>query len=486
MKKIKLSEIYYYEPKEPLGKAGGFGQVFRGKSSSGEEVAIKRLHLSAADAAHRELRVADELKGKKQKHVLQILDAGEDSESGEYFIAMVRADRTLASVVEERGPLPVEEAAAIMLQIAIGLEEVGELVHRDLKPENILLQDGLWKIADFGIARFFEEATSQNTVKDFLSPLFAAPEQWRFEKATHATDIYALGCVGYFLLIGRPPFIERPDYDHLHSPTPDFDCVDGRLKALILNMMRKLPDTRPSGPRVRAILNQVISNPVSGSNVEAISILAQVGARFATLEQKAQAELSERQAREVVRQSLFDSATEEILQNLARLREKIILSAPNVALDLHQDCPLSCALGGSYVVAHGFIPVKVDMKEFARCGWDVITGAIMAVFQSTPKYLWSASLWYAKLPGQPDYRWYETSYYTVGDREHYAPFSAPGYEDASLASSDRTHAVQIAFGPVACDDEAEEEFHHRWIYLFAMAADGKLRRPGTFPISWPP
>ncbi len=52
-----------YDPTKPLGKPGGFGQVFLGESPSGAEIAVKKLHLSAADAAHRELRIADELKG---------------------------------------------------------------------------------------------------------------------------------------------------------------------------------------------------------------------------------------------------------------------------------------------------------------------------------------------------------------------------------------------------------------------------------------
>jgi len=74
----------------------------------------------------------------------------------------------------------------------------------DLKPDNILYHDGKWKIADFGIARFVEEATASNTLKEFLSPWYAAPEQWRLERATHGTDVYALGCIAFCLLTGKP------------------------------------------------------------------------------------------------------------------------------------------------------------------------------------------------------------------------------------------------------------------------------------------
>ena len=63
----------------------------------------------------------------------------------------------------------------VLLEMVQGLSEVGEIVHRNLKPDNILYHEGLWKIADFGIARFVEEATASNTLKDCLSPFYAAP-----------------------------------------------------------------------------------------------------------------------------------------------------------------------------------------------------------------------------------------------------------------------------------------------------------------------
>lgn len=80
----------------------------------------------------------------------------------------------------------------------------------------MLLHDGKWKIADFGIARFVEDATSAHTVREFLSPQYAAPEQWIGERATQATDVYALCCVAYTLLTGEPPF-PGPDYQRQHT-----------------------------------------------------------------------------------------------------------------------------------------------------------------------------------------------------------------------------------------------------------------------------
>src|SRR5690349_10436452 len=101
---------------------------------------------------------------------------------------MPRADRSLAEELTKRGLLTPVEATDVRRQIAEGLRELQNLVHRDLKPANILLHNGKWKIADLGIARFVKDATSTNTVRDFLSAPYEAPEQWLGEHATHATD----------------------------------------------------------------------------------------------------------------------------------------------------------------------------------------------------------------------------------------------------------------------------------------------------------
>ena len=246
--------IWHYDPDQPLGKPGGFGAVFVGRGEDGEEVAVKRLHLRASDAAHRELRIAEELSERELSHVVPILDAGQDAESDTYYVVMKRADRSLQDAIDT-GDIEGEiEAAAIMADIARGLQEVPDIVHRDLKPANILFHEGKWKIADFGIARFVEAATSSKTLKGALSPQYAAPEQWRGERATGATDIYALGCIGYALLTGGPPFqgptLEDFKDQHFHQSPPPLEEISSRLQTLLLMMLRKGPVSRPSVERV--------------------------------------------------------------------------------------------------------------------------------------------------------------------------------------------------------------------------------------------
>jgi serine/threonine-protein kinase len=178
MNSIKLPhDEWLYDPTSPLGKAGGFGCVYRGQSRDGKIVAVKQLHISAEDAAHRELRIADDFFGKNFAHVVPLLDAGQDADSERYYVVMARADKNLAEELKSQGKFSDNEAADILLQIARGLAEVPQVVHRDLKPANVLFHEGAWKLADFGIARFVEESTSLHTLKGFLSAPYAAPEQ---------------------------------------------------------------------------------------------------------------------------------------------------------------------------------------------------------------------------------------------------------------------------------------------------------------------
>ena len=77
MNKIKLPKgEWFYDPNKPLGPEGGFGIVFNGQSLSGESLAVKRLKIEANEAAHRELRIAQELSRQDFKNIIPCFDAG--------------------------------------------------------------------------------------------------------------------------------------------------------------------------------------------------------------------------------------------------------------------------------------------------------------------------------------------------------------------------------------------------------------------------
>src|ERR1700680_2666166 len=106
---------------------------------------------------------------------------------------MAQATQNLRAYLNAHDALGEPEVADVLYQLTNGLLEAGDWVHRDLKPENVLNAYDRWQIADFGIARLAEAPTATVTLKNALSPPYAAPEQWQGVRASHATDIYSLG-----------------------------------------------------------------------------------------------------------------------------------------------------------------------------------------------------------------------------------------------------------------------------------------------------
>jgi serine/threonine-protein kinase len=103
MQEIRLQHgVWNFDPTRQLGEPGGFGEVFFGERD-GEEVAVKRLKLSASDAAHREIQISEALFGRDLKHVIPVLDFGLDAESDQNFIVMPLADRSLHAELQRRG-----------------------------------------------------------------------------------------------------------------------------------------------------------------------------------------------------------------------------------------------------------------------------------------------------------------------------------------------------------------------------------------------
>lgn len=480
MEKIKLSKgEWEYDPQKPLGKEGGFGQVFSGKSKDDNAVAVKRLKIEASDAAHRELRVADELSNKELTYVIPIFDSGEDADTGRYFIIMPQAEKSLQDDLEQANAFETLDIVDILLQIVNGLVEVSDIVHRDLKPDNILYHEGKWKIADFGIARFYEDSTSLRTLKECLSPLYAAPEQWRFERATHATDTYALGCIGVCLFNGIPPFTDNPREGHLHGTCTSISCDDPKLSSLLTMMLRKLPETRPSIERVRTILTE-IKDSESTQEQPGFSKLSKAGAIIAEKElQEEAAREKERQEKEK-RDSLATDAIKFLKENYNHLSDKIIRSAPSAVKK-----GLFISLGMAKLdLCVPMTSQSINKHSFSNSKWDVIINSRITVVQSNPHYQRSSTLWYVKLPGSVDYRWIETSYFAplVNQIMPFEPFGLENLDDADIAASNIMGVYSIAFGPKAIDDENEEDFHDRWANLFCKAAIGQLTRPRELPI----
>jgi eukaryotic-like serine/threonine-protein kinase len=166
-------------------------------------------------------------------------------------LVMPRAEKSLRQHLDDAaGPLEAVEAAAILSDIATALADLdGKVVHRDLKPENVLFLDGTWCLADFGISRYAEATTALDTRKYALSKEYAAPERWRSERATTATDVYALGVIAYELLSGSRPFAGPELHDfreqHLHRAPERLAAVPATFGALIEECLYKAAGARP-------------------------------------------------------------------------------------------------------------------------------------------------------------------------------------------------------------------------------------------------
>ena len=141
-------------------------------------------------------------------NIVGIYDVGEDD--GNYYIVMEYVEgRTLKSLIKRRGALTLAEVIDIMTQLTSGIEHAHEkgIIHRDIKPQNVLiLDDGLVKIADFGIAQALNsnELTQTNSVMGSVH--YLPPEQANGTGSTYKSDIYSLGILMFELLIGKVPF----------------------------------------------------------------------------------------------------------------------------------------------------------------------------------------------------------------------------------------------------------------------------------------
>jgi len=183
----------------PIG-SGGFGRVFETEAPDGSAAVVKLV--PKVPGADRELLFESVA---NTPNVIPILDSGEWQDY--YVLVMPRAQQTLSErLADAGGRLMIEEAVRVLVDIAEALAGLHGVVHRDLKPDNVLLYGGHWCLADFGIARYAEATTAPDTRKFSMTPTYAAPEQWRGERATPVTDIYAFGVIAFQLIQGQLPF----------------------------------------------------------------------------------------------------------------------------------------------------------------------------------------------------------------------------------------------------------------------------------------
>jgi serine/threonine protein kinase len=204
---------------EPLG-TGGMATVYKGRDLRARRaVAIKTLrpeYQADPDSRRRFRQEARMMAFVSHPNLVSIYDLHEES-TGSWVIMEFVPGRNLKRILEDNGPLPLDQILSILDQVAQALGHLHgrKLVHLDIKPQNlIVMPDGVVKLIDFGLAQPAGPRQEMIGGSAFGTVAYLAPEQASGEPVDAATDVYALGCVVYELLTGQPPFAVAAGPDH--------------------------------------------------------------------------------------------------------------------------------------------------------------------------------------------------------------------------------------------------------------------------------
>ncbi len=266
-----------------LGK-GGMGEVFRAVDTrTGQRVALKVLspervtNPALIARFEREWRV---LRDVCHPHVVTLLDWPHGGHEPPFFVMELLEGTTLDERIADGKTLDLSTFFEAMIQLADGLAAVhaAGIVHRDVKPENVFLVAGdrtLAKLLDFGLARVEK---SQITGAGLLvgTPSFVAPEQITGDGVDARADIYSFGLVMFRALTGHHPFasddqVTTLGHQLLSPPPPPSwlrDEISPGLEALVLRMLRKRPEDRPSTVREVASTLRALERGEGGDEAE--------------------------------------------------------------------------------------------------------------------------------------------------------------------------------------------------------------------------
>ena len=248
-----------YTLERELG-AGGMATVFLVRDIKHDRlVALKvlRPELAAVIGAERFLQEIKTTASLQHPHILGLIDSGESEHQLWYVMPFIDGE-SLRDRIRREKQLPVGEAVRLAIEVAGALDYAHRhgVIHRDIKPENILLQDGRALVADFGIALAASKAGGSRMTATGMSlgtPQYMSPEQAMGEReVTVRSDVYALGCVLYELLIGEPPFtgptpqaiVARVMTGEPAPLTAERKTIPPHVEAAVLQALQKLPADR--------------------------------------------------------------------------------------------------------------------------------------------------------------------------------------------------------------------------------------------------
>lgn len=260
MARVDLDE---YELGERIG-VGTVGTIFEARhKQDNQQVAVKLLSPAVSQNQivvsrfAREMMILEKL---AHPNILAYYGGGEHDGQLFFIMELVRGG-TLKDMLSTSGTLTWKETAEVVRQLAAALQHAHNhgIIHRDLKPGNVFVTEaGQLKLGDFGIARDTHEQDLTEAGLTVGTYAYMAPELVRGEKGiTGQVDLYALGCMTFELLTGRPPFLGdnfAQIFDqHLHAKPPrtaEFGVpCPSELDDLIQSLMAKSPEDRPFNAR---------------------------------------------------------------------------------------------------------------------------------------------------------------------------------------------------------------------------------------------
>ncbi|MFL5404010.1 MAG: serine/threonine-protein kinase [Gemmatimonadales bacterium] len=272
----KERELGSYRLGELLGR-GGMGEVYKASHRMlARPAAIKliqpevlqtRDRQSAGLAVARFWREADAAAKLRSPHTVELYDFGETEDGTLYFVMELLEGMDLESLVRREGPLPQERVIHILRQVCESLEEAhaSGLVHRDIKPANIHvgrvgLRHDFVKVLDFGLVKSLAGPAGEDSMATAAgltpgTPAYMAPEIALGEQCDGRADLYALGCVAYYLLTGRLVFDAGSGLQMItkhiqEAPLPPSQRTEmdvaPEIDRAVLACLAKRPEDRPA------------------------------------------------------------------------------------------------------------------------------------------------------------------------------------------------------------------------------------------------
>jgi serine/threonine-protein kinase len=271
----QAQEMGSYHLVELLGR-GGMGEVWRGEHrllKRGAAIKLVRPELLGAgtDAEARSMllrfeREAQATAALSSPYTIRVFDFGVTAERTFYYVMELLSGRDLDSLVREFGPVPADRTLFLLRQICHSLADAHArgLVHRDITPANIYacrmgLEYDFVKVLDFGLVKFNDQTSIERTLMTGAhtttgTPAFMAPEIILNGEVDQRADVYALGCVAYYLLTGQLVFdADTPMkmfVQHLQTtPVPPSQRTEmpipRELDEIVLACLEKDPSRRP-------------------------------------------------------------------------------------------------------------------------------------------------------------------------------------------------------------------------------------------------